>query len=264
MINQHHGQDSMPSHKDELLSMSDEHLFTMGGCHIFAMCLADSFGYPLRILRDMSVPEPGGIVHVYCLADSDVMVDIEGHRSESEYRRAKRYDFPPYHAESITHRRIQELSVECFGRGGLYCGAGFVEAARVRAMARISSAQSKYGSAGLGANTVCAAVRAVFWILLLAGALIGCSDKKKVVLSDESGTRTLVYSFGTGFVPRAKVPEDLPILVYSFAQAQKDASEDRDFLTVKTLQNAWRERDYRNLERTIVEFRFRQLEKAAR
>jgi hypothetical protein len=134
----------MPPHTDDLLSQSDEGLFTKGGCHVFAVCLAETFGYPLRLLRDTSAPEPGGIVHVYCLPAADVMMDFTGPGSERTYRRKSCYDFPPYHAETVTRRRIQELSVGKFGSGGLYAEARFVEVARSRASAAIAAGRSKY------------------------------------------------------------------------------------------------------------------------
>src|ERR1035441_8107176 len=134
----------MPPHTDDLLSQHDEGLFTKGGCHVFAVCLAETFGYPLRLLRDRSVPEPGGIVHVYCLPAPDVMMDFNGRANERGYRRDNCYDFPPYRAETVTRRRIQELSVPKFGGGGLYAEAHFLEIARGRAFAAITARRSKY------------------------------------------------------------------------------------------------------------------------
>jgi hypothetical protein len=253
----------MTSHTDNLLNRSDEYLFTKGGCHVFALCLADSFGYPLRLLRNTSVPEPGGIVHVYCLPAPDIMVDFAGHGSERAYLRSKCYDSPPYHAETVCRARLQELSVEQFGHGGLYAEVDFLTTARARALAVIEAAPSKYGDVERSSTTApWTAARNLVRSLLLASVLAGCSDDRKVVLSDETGSRTLVYPFGSGFVPRARTPEDLPVLAHSFALAVDEAARKNDVLTVRTLRAAWKERDYRSLERTIVEFRFRELERS--
>jgi len=140
----------MPSHTDDLLSQSDEDLFTKGGCHLFAVCLAETFRYPLRLLRDTGVPEPGGVVHVYCLPAPDVMIDFTGRGSERAYRRINCYDFPPYCAETVNRQRIQELSVGEFGRRGLYAEARFVATARSRALAVIAAARSKYAGVDPG------------------------------------------------------------------------------------------------------------------
>jgi hypothetical protein len=134
----------MVHHTDELLSKSDEDLFTEGGCHVFAGCLADTFAYPFRLLRDTSVPHPKGIVHVYCLPAPDVMIDFRGRRSEHFYLRSRCYDSPPYHAETVSAGRIQEFSVVEFGQGGLYAEPRFLELARRRASAIIAGAKCKY------------------------------------------------------------------------------------------------------------------------
>ena len=78
-----------------------------GGCHVFAVCLADTFGYPLRLLRNTSCREPRGIVHVYCLPATDVMLDFTGRAGERAYLRDNCYDSLPYRAETVTLQRIQ-------------------------------------------------------------------------------------------------------------------------------------------------------------
>ena len=100
-------------------------------------------------------------------------------------------------------------------------------------------------------------------LLVLAVLLVGCSGgDRKVVLSDQTGTRTLVYEYGRGFIPQAKVPEDVPVLVHSMQLTMADALKENDVLTAKTLQTAVKEHDFRTIERTVVEFRFRQIQKA--
>ena len=134
----------MVHHTDELLSKTDEDLFTEGACHVFAVCLADTFAYPLRLLRDTSAPPPKGVVHVYCLPAPDVMIDFLGRGSEHFYLRSRCYDFHPYQTETVSAGYIQEFSVVEFGRGGLYAEPRFLELARRRASAVISGARSKY------------------------------------------------------------------------------------------------------------------------
>ena len=54
-----------------------------------------------------------------------------------------------------------------------------------------------------------AAIEKTVSLLLLVSALFGCSgEDRKVILSDETGSRTLVYEYGKGFIPQARVPED--------------------------------------------------------
>jgi hypothetical protein len=134
----------MVMHTTYLLNQSDRDLFSTGGCHVFAVCLEEAFNYPLRLLRDTSVPHPGGIVHVYCLPATDVMIDFHGRGSERAYLHGKCYDFPPYHAETVPLGRIRGLSVDEFGRGGLYAEPLFIESARSRAFAAIAARRSKY------------------------------------------------------------------------------------------------------------------------
>lgn len=131
-------------HTTDLLSEADETLFTEGGCHIFAVCLVEVFRYPLRLLRNITSPHPGGIVHVYCLPANDVMIDFHGRNSERSYLRANGYHSSPYQVDSISLSRIAELSVNEFGRGGLYAEARFVETARRRAFAVIDADKTKY------------------------------------------------------------------------------------------------------------------------
>ncbi len=134
----------MQQHTIDLLSQSDEDLFTKGGCHVFAVCLFEVFAYPLRLLRDTRPPLPGGIVHVYCLPVSDVMIDFHGRGSERLYLRRKCYDFYPYCPETISVGRIEELHVDEFGRGGLYAESQFLDIARRRALAAIAAAKPAY------------------------------------------------------------------------------------------------------------------------
>jgi len=98
-------------------------------------------------------------------------------------------------------------------------------------------------------------------LLFLAIAFAACSDRaQRVVLSDATGSRTLVYDYGKGFIPQARVPDDLPVLVHSMQLVLSEASKEKDFLTVKALQAAVSEQDFRTIERTVVEYRFRQIQ----
>jgi|NGEPerStandDraft_6_1074524.scaffolds.fasta_scaffold33298_3 hypothetical protein len=134
----------MTNHTIDLLEKSDGDLFTKGGCHVFAVCLAKTLACPIRLLRNTHVPLPGGIVHVYCMPADDVMIDFDGRRSECSYRQKNRYDFPPYEAETVSVGFIEKLYVHDFGHGGLYAEPCFVEVARKRAEAAISAGGSKY------------------------------------------------------------------------------------------------------------------------
>ena len=108
-------------------------------------------------------------------------------------------------------------------------------------------------------------IRSVLLLLLLVVTLVGCSgEDRKVVLSDETGSRTLVYEYGKGFIPQARVPEDVPVLIHSMQTTMADALKENDILTAKALQTAVKEHDFRTIERTVVEFRFRQIQKAAK
>ena len=134
----------MSNYTTDLLKQNDEDLFSNGGCHVFAVCLAEILSYPIRLLRDTSIPLPGGVVHVYCLPATDVMIDFRGRSSERSYRDRKRYDFPPYQAETVSVECIKTLYVDNFGHGGLYADPRFIEAARSRALAAIAADKLKY------------------------------------------------------------------------------------------------------------------------
>ena len=100
-------------------------------------------------------------------------------------------------------------------------------------------------------------------IALLAIASIpllccSCSDRK-VVLTDESGTRKLVYSYRRGFVPQAQGREDIPLLRYSGHLALVDAVSEKDTLSAQSIRKAMLEADFRGLERAIVEYRFSEI-----
>jgi hypothetical protein len=98
-------------------------------------------------------------------------------------------------------------------------------------------------------------------LLFFIIALGGCSEgDRKVVLSDKDGTRTLTYEYGKGFIPQAKVPDDVPVLIYSMNVVMSEAYTEKDILTAQTLQKAIKEKDFRTIERTVVEFRFRQVQ----
>ena len=128
----------------DLLSQSDTDLFTNGGCHVFAVCLFEVFKFPVRLLRDSSKPIPGGIVHVYCLPDLDVMIDFHGKGSERSYLKRKRYDFHPYFSKTISIGGVEAFYVREFGRGGLYAEPQFLEIARNRAFEAIAVGKSNY------------------------------------------------------------------------------------------------------------------------
>jgi hypothetical protein len=194
------------------------------------------------------------------------MIDVTGRGSERADLRYNCYDFPLFRAETVSRERMQSLRVEQFGRGGLYAEPQFVERARNRALAAIRAATCKYEYVKHDSGkTRWAAIRSMCWLLVLAGTLVACSDNdRRVVLSDETGSRTLVYQFGKGFIPQARVPDDVPVLIHSGVQAISDAVKENDFLTVQTLQRALKENDFRSVERATVEFRFRQLERGAK
>jgi hypothetical protein len=98
-------------------------------------------------------------------------------------------------------------------------------------------------------------------LLLLIVALVSCSGRdRKVVLSDATGSRTLVYQYGKGFIPQARFPDDVPVLTHSMQLTMTDALKENDMFTAKALQTAAKERDFRAIERTVVEFRFRQIQ----
>lgn len=110
---------------------------------------------------------------------------------------------------------------------------------------------------------VVSVVGITFSVLPLALALFGCTERnEKVILSDQTGTRTLVYESGKAFIPQAKTPEDISILVHSLQLTIADARKENDMLTLWTLKRAGEKRDFRTIERTVVEFRFRQIQKS--
>ena len=134
----------MESHGVDLLSQSDEDLFSKGGCHVFAICLAEIFHYPIRILRNTTEPIPRGIVHIYCCPATDVMIDFFGRGNECCYLRERHYNFPPYRAEAISVSDLENYHTETFGTGGLYVEPCFLESAKQRALRVIEGSRQKY------------------------------------------------------------------------------------------------------------------------
>lgn len=134
----------MDSNTAYLLGQSDEILFAEGGCHIFASCLHDIFGYPLRLLRDVRATRPSGVVHVYCLAQQDVMVDFFGCRNERVYLRSGCYGPDSYLVGTVEPHELEAFRVKSFPGGGLYSEPLFVKRARTRALKVINAFPERF------------------------------------------------------------------------------------------------------------------------
>lgn len=79
-------------------------------------------------------------------------------------------------------------------------------------------------------NTWFDRLKSTNWLVVLLFLVGGCSGgDRRVVLSDESGSRTLTYQYGKGFIPQAKVPDDVPVLVHSMRVVMSEGSKGEGF-----------------------------------
>jgi hypothetical protein len=96
----------------------------------------------------------------------------------------------------------------------------------------------------------------VGWVIALALflPLSGCGKaRNQIVLSDESGSRKLIYDCSV-FRPQAESGQDMPILALALSATLRHAAEHQRFVTARSLQSAWKNRDWRAMERLIVEY----------
>lgn len=138
MIEQHTKAEYEALYRD-LLTRDDVHLFTQGGCAIFAITLHETFGFPIRW-----IPGHDGVSasHVYCriYLDNGYAVDVTGTKDE-----AVRVldDFGGLGANDIDLVGLRQM-FRPVGERGFVIEPWFVEPATARAHARIQRYRPYY------------------------------------------------------------------------------------------------------------------------
>lgn len=123
-----------------LLAKEDPTLFSHGGCHVFALALKRRFPqYELVRIEDRT----GRFEHLACEPAEDVVLDVFGWFTRSEYQQAERAE-----GRGLTFRRTSEdeiarESIETDGEG-LYTHPCFLELAKRRAEAWIQQHSSYF------------------------------------------------------------------------------------------------------------------------
>jgi len=74
------------------------------------------------------------------------------------------------------------------------------------------------------------------------------------VLKSSDGKQQLVYDCGA-FRPQADTSDQIEILLTAAGETMKAAGETQSIITGRALQEAWGKRDYRAMERIIVDYR---------
>ena len=102
-------------------------------------------------------------------------------------------------------------------------------------------------------------------LMLSVAWFSGCSDSStgafssgnRVVLKSSDGKQQLVYDCGA-FRPQADTSDQIEILLTAAGETMKAAGETQSIITGRALQEAWGKRDYRAMERIIVDYRCNQ------
>jgi len=128
---------------EKMLLESDDVLFLHAACHVFALALRDSFGYPLRMVRDTTAALPNGATHVFCGYDESRGVDVCGLFEVRQFLHDERWHPLRYTTESVSNPNLQPYCTCTFG-GGLYIESSFVTLARSRADKRIAEFHDYY------------------------------------------------------------------------------------------------------------------------
>ena len=91
-------------------------------------------------------------------------------------------------------------------------------------------------------------------ILVLAAVFSGCGPRNQVILATDDGTKRLVYDCDN-FRPQVESAEQLQILMAACRQTGQHAYDHQRIVTRQELNEAVKARDWRRLERLIVEYR---------
>ena len=89
-------------------------------------------------------------------------------------------------------------------------------------------------------------------VTFLLIVLVSCSGS--IVLESEDKSKRLIYSCGS-FESQAKTPKDIRILALSFKETLKSAAKSKDIVYIQSATNAFSQRDWKRLERLIVEYK---------
>jgi hypothetical protein len=91
-------------------------------------------------------------------------------------------------------------------------------------------------------------------VLLVVLNCISCDSRSggRIVLG--SGAGKLVYNCG-GFRAQAETGEDMQILAVAFAETVGHAVTNGNIITIQSLQSSWEKKDWRSVERQLVEYR---------
>lgn len=126
-------------HAQALLGKCDNELFLHGGCHIFAIALAQRYGYSLCMVRNTQKTRPEGAAHVFCVFKSEThdAVDVVGLFNVSDLLVCNDWtDEEYYRVEDCSGSDLSLFSTQQLG-GGLYTLPAFVKKAHSRALCLI-------------------------------------------------------------------------------------------------------------------------------
>ena len=93
----------------------------------------------------------------------------------------------------------------------------------------------------------------LFSLVLFCFALIGCSNKT-VVLVSEDGSRELVYE-RNNFHPQVQTSDDIAILVKSTREVLAQASANHESVTCQELMHAAQVQDWRKMEKIVFDYK---------
>jgi|SRR5437899_1699384 len=93
-------------------------------------------------------------------------------------------------------------------------------------------------------------------LILLSLTISGCepSGSRQAVLSDESGSHKLVYDC-SAFRAQAESADDLRVLALALSETMRHAADHGNVVTAQSLQNAYQQKDWRTIERLIIQYR---------